>query len=150
VVKHLAQPANYTYGLFFIYSFLNKNPNPATMDAHLTWDMYWQIFSVSLIEFLTVHRIIVLLVFTALAFFCYYMWPRRGNRLWFHVLLVTWGSLSVRFILWPASHEYRFYYGYCLMILLASGELISPYAGVLWNMLQEHRRRLKASEGAHP
>ncbi len=146
VVKHITQGPNYTYEHFYIYSFFNKNPNPATMSDHLTFDMYWQSFTVGLKDFFTLPRTIMLVIISLAGGFSYYMRPAPGkaNRLWLDLLLVTWGAWAVRFILWPAALENRFYYGYCLVILFASGELIAPFTASAWKILQTFRKQLNS------
>jgi hypothetical protein len=71
------------------------------------------------------------------------MKPASGNRVWLDVLGVTWASLVVRLFLFPASADDRYYFGYYLAMIFASGELIAPYLTELWKMMKTHHAQMQ-------
>jgi hypothetical protein len=139
-VSHFA--GSYGWERLFIYSFLDKAPYPAEATDHLTPARYWGVISANFLLYGGEARTLSIALFSLLALCSYYLRPAEGNRLWLHLLLIIWGCITVRFLLFPAWGDDRYSFGYYLFILFAGGELISAYTAVLWKMLQEHRKRI--------
>jgi hypothetical protein len=135
----------HNYGLerWFIFTFIEKVPYPAEVTRHLTPELYWEALSPSAILFLSLGRTMAMLTVSLLACICHYLKPAEGNRLWLHLLLLAWGCITVRFLMFPAWGEDRYYFCYYLPILFASGELITPYLAALWRLLQTHRQKIR-------
>lgn len=134
----------YSWEIMFTYAFLNKIPDPATLEGTLTIPRYWQVFSASLPLFLDNARLLALLAVSLLAGFCHWMKSSKDSHLWRDLLLLTWAALMIRFTLFPAWGEARYYYAYYLIILRASLELASPYVTVLYRQLLAHREQLRS------
>jgi hypothetical protein len=140
VVSHYAR--NYGLERWFIYAFIDKTPYPAEATDHLTLERYWNVLSPSFLLFASLGRTITMAAFTFVACIAYYLRPADGNRVWLHIMLLVWACIAVRFLMFPAWGDDRYYFCYYLPILFAGGELISAYTSVLWAMLQKHRQQM--------
>lgn len=134
---------NYGLERWFIYAFIDKTPYPAEATDRLTLERYWNVLSPSTLLFLQNPRNYSMCIFSTLACFSYWMRPADGNRFWLQIMGIIWLSLTVRFLMFPAWGDDRYYFVYYLPILFAGGELISAYTKVFWKMLQEHRKRIE-------
>ena len=133
---------SYGWEKMFVYTFFQRIPNLAEVQFNLTGAMYWQALSGGFQLFIWAPRTLALLGLSALGLGCAYLRPAAGSQTCQHLLLVAWGALGLRFVIWPAWGEDRFYYGYYLLILYCSAELIGPYGQALWLKLQSHRKTL--------
>ncbi len=128
----------YDWSKLFYYAFVNKSPYPATMEYELTLAKYLEVLFGGLAHIFSDVRLFPMLVLSAAALFCHFMYP-VANRRWLFLLLAVWAAFAARFVLFPAWWEYRYYYAYYLLALAACAEMIPPYAGLLWQRLLAHR-----------
>jgi hypothetical protein len=143
-VDHLA--GSYSWEKMFVYTFLNRVPDLAADTTRLTWAGYLGALSGGFAIFIVSARTAVLLGLSVVACFCRFLYPARGGAIHLHLLLLNWGCIAVRFVMWPAWGEDRFYYGYYVPILFFSAELIGPYGNVLWRHLLAYRQSLRQQE----
>ncbi|HIJ63476.1 MAG TPA: hypothetical protein HPQ04_12355 [Rhodospirillaceae bacterium] len=133
---------SYGWEKMFVYTFFSRVPNLAEADLRLSADMYWQALSGGFALFIAAPRTIALLVLSALGLTGRFMRPAADGRTHRDLLMLTWGCLGLRFLIWPAWGEDRFYYGYFILILACSVELIGPYGQALWQRVQNHRQSI--------
>lgn len=132
----------YSYGQFFIHNYVDRRPFPGQITDHLTLERYWTILSPSFLLFIGAPRQIAMIVFSLIAGLCYYL-KSADNKPALLLLLAAWTALAVRFLLFPAWGDDRYYFAYWVPILFACGELISPYASVLSKIIQAHRFQIR-------
>lgn len=134
---------NYGYEKFFHYTFVNRVPNPAEVEVHLTLANYLGALAEGLNNIFTDARLLPLLALSVAAVLCHLMLPPT-KRLYPWLLLLAWGNYAVRFMLNPAWRDYRFHSINYILILMASGEMISPYLEMWWERLKKRREVKKA------
>jgi len=117
----------YSWELMFTYAFLNKIPDPEALTGTLTPALYQQVIMATLPMFLADPRMVALMIISTLGLILGWQKPGTEHRLWRDLLLLTWAALAVRFAIFPAWGEARYYYAYDLLMLLAALELGWPY-----------------------
>ena len=134
---------NYGLERWFIYAFIHKTAQIAEQTDHLTMERYWQVLYPSTLLFLGFARTMTMIGFSLLATGCYLLKPLPENRVWHHMLLLSWASLIIRFLMFPGWGEHRYYYVYYIIMLRAGGELIAPYASGVWRVLRAHHDEIR-------
>jgi hypothetical protein len=136
----------YGFKKLFYYSLVNPMPNPAEVEVHLTLKNYTDALTLGLKNIFADPRLVPLLVLSALAVVCYAMRP-VASRVYPWLLLLAWGNFAIRFLIFPVWWDYhRYYWINYLLIILASGEMMSPYLQALWQKLLKHRAEIDAVE----
>jgi hypothetical protein len=130
----------YTFAQYFIHSLVATSQHPGQITQALTPELYWWTLSNGFRMFFEQSRVQILALIAALAFVAYYLKPNPSRRLWRDLLLITLAAWATRFVLWPSWGDYRFYYTYSVMLLLTSGEVIAPFAKVLWQKMLSLRK----------
>jgi hypothetical protein len=114
----------------FYRGFINDNFDFTAAEAHLTVKQYFTAVFAGIGRELVNPRFIlfVLLSVGALA----EAWRRRATaRLeWIWLLLAAWACFGARMALFPSTDE-RYFYGYYLLMIIASLELFAPFANEL-------------------
>jgi hypothetical protein len=136
---------DYGWERLFIFSFIDRTPYPADATDHLTLRRYWDVLVPATTLFFDKGRTIAVALFSAVACLCYYLKPAEDNRLWFHMVVLFWACIVVRFLLYPAWGDDRYYFMYYLPILFGGGELMAAYLKALIKVLQGHRTALQTA-----
>lgn len=135
---------NYSLDRWFVYSFIQQAPHVVDMPQHVPLATYWAVLSSNSLHFLFLPRTMTLLVWSLLACLAYAVKPSSG-RLYFHLLIISWLSLMIRFILYPSWDE-RYYFPYFLIQLMAGGEMLFPYLSGIWKVLHRVHREIISRE----
>lgn len=128
----------YGWKTHFYYHFIQRSAYPATTPADFTFAQYWEITLYGLQQMLANARVFWLLCASGLATAGYIYRP-GNNGFWLGLLWMTWVSLLLRFLMFPAWTEYRLYYPSYFIILFALAELLGPYVSGAWQHLSQKR-----------
>ena len=132
----------YSYSQFFIHSYVDRRPFPGQLTEQLTLGRYWNTLASSCVLFVKAPRQIAMVVLSLFAGVCY-CFKAAENRHNLLLLIAAWVALAVRFMLFPAWGDDRYYFTYWVPILFACGELMTPGASVLWKM-QAHLLNIRS------
>jgi hypothetical protein len=138
VVSHAA--GSYGWDRTFLYTFYLVAPTDYA--TPLTWSVYLSTVLNNSAEFFGFARVLTLLIFSAIAFFCCILRYLPSSKTYFHLLILTWATIVCRFIVWPGLDN-RYYYACFLLILLCCGEILTPYLTGCWTVLRAHRARIQ-------
>ena len=142
---------SYTLEKMFYYSFMNRTPAIASLSDNLvSADAYLGILSSGFGTLMATPRFWVVAAMALLGGASYYLIPAKSVRRHAAVLAVLCAAFVIRFLIWPIAGEDRFYFGYFLISLYCSLELLFPclkvaHAAILgWRAaLSERYRRLE-------
>lgn len=139
LIQHFAQP--YPYSTLFYYSFIHKTPTPAEYTGGLSWQQYSGVLKWGVQKLIVDARFQAMCALSLLAAFSWYMRP-QGERLYAWLLVLAWANLMLRFVLYPAWGDTRYFYSNYLLMLISCAELLPPYFAALWGKVQRHRAEM--------
>ncbi len=127
-VNYLA--GNYGWKVLFFYKFIKHLSYPAHFEPHFGWEQYIGIVRHGTLRIMANARLQFLLVTSLMAALC----QSREERGFIGILAVTWLAFAVRFALFPAWGEDRYYYPYYFIMLYAIAEAITPCLLQYWKI----------------
>ena len=114
---------NYGWKVAVYYSFINKSAYPADVLPVFGWEQYVGIVRNGIVRIAANGRLQMLLVASLIASVCHCL-CRPDNRLFIGIVWVAWLVLALRFVLFPAWWEDRYYYPYYFIVLFALAEAV--------------------------
>lgn len=109
----------------FYHTFVNLHFDLTGKDVTVTWSQYRNALVWGLAHEAKNVRLEILIAFSAMAWW----YGRHGNpiqREWLWLLAVVWASFAIRFLIFPAWGDERYYYPVYVLAIMACVELISP------------------------
>lgn len=136
VINNMAH-GSYPWSTLFYYSFIGKLAYPGTEPPGLTGTQYLYVLYTNLGRIGEDARLVPMLLISAAALWCARLRPPE-HAFWPALLVVMWTNYGLRYLLFPAWDEFRYYYITWVFVLMAAVELIPP-------VLREIRRRWDSS-----
>jgi hypothetical protein len=128
-----------TYGwkALFYYYFITRSARPADVVPDFSVQQYVHIVYDGILHITANACLQLLCLGTVIASCCYH----SENRHMLGVLWATWLAFALRFVVFPAGQEDRYYYPYYLIMLYAMWEAATPHvqycAARAWRYVQE-------------
>jgi hypothetical protein len=135
---------NYGWRGLFFYHFIRKSAYPAHIEPVFTWAQYFNITEHGLRRFILNMRVKWMLIASWVALVLY-IWRPMGPKLFVYILGLGWASLFLRFVIFPAWMEYRYFYPNYLIILYALAEILPVYALSFYRGVRQRVRMPAAS-----
>jgi len=116
----------YGWEKLFVYNFLEKTPYPADATRRITLHDYMGTLTWNLQLMMKEGRFWCFVALSATAIAAYVKKP-ECDRIWPVLLGLCWAAYAARFLMFPAAQEYRYYYGFYLLMLWAASAMIMPW-----------------------
>lgn len=114
---------SFSWEKFFYYSYVHKLPAIAVNDVLLSWEQYRDVLARMWPRLWLLPRVQAMAAFSAVAMAAFAI--RREAKEYAWLLAGLWLGFFVHFALVPSLEE-RYYYGFYLLMVLASLELAAP------------------------
>lgn len=111
---------SHSWQKYFYYSYVYKIPSIAVSDVSLSWEQYWKVELSLWKQLWELPRIRIIACMSAFALAAF-AW-RREAREYAWLLAGLWAGFMVHFAITPSIEE-RYYYGFYLLMVIASLEL---------------------------
>ncbi|MEZ0225406.1 MAG: hypothetical protein ACAH83_12695 [Alphaproteobacteria bacterium] len=111
----------------FVRGFIDDNFDFTAGEAHLTIGQYFSAIFAGLKRELINPRFIFFVLLSAGALAEAYRRRKTARLEWVWLIMAGWTAFGARLLLFPATDE-RYFYGYYLLMIIGSIELLSPLA----------------------
>lgn len=134
---------SYSFEKMFYYTFVNRTSEIASLSGNLvSTESYLNVLSYGFNTMLGSTRFCMVAGTALLGAIAHYLAPAPLVNRHRQILGVCWTAFAIRFTVWPASGEDRFYFGYFLISLCCSIELMAPLGKICHAALLDHRASL--------
>jgi hypothetical protein len=110
----------------FYSGFIDTAYDFTNHPVSITWEQYQRALLWGLQNEVKDMRMVFFAALSAAALALHFL-RLRQQRDWFWLLLMAWGALALRFLLFPHWGDERYYYYYYILMLMACLEIFSSF-----------------------